>query len=79
LEEHGVEKVAPDGDVMERHARRLIEQQLTRKALAELQDHIAKEAAGVELPEDLEREVEILLMQRPELSWDQALGEILSR
>jgi predicted metal-dependent peptidase len=68
----------PDGEVMEQHARRLIEQQLTTKALAELRDDIARQAADAALPEDLEDEVEILLMQRPELSWDQALREILN-
>jgi hypothetical protein len=77
LQEHGADKVVPESEVMDQHARRLIEQRLTKKALAELHNDIAKQAANAELPEDLRDKVENLLMQRSELSWDQALGQIL--
>ena len=44
--EHGVAKVIPDSDVIEKHTRRLIEQRLAQDALADIRQRIAEEAAA---------------------------------
>jgi hypothetical protein len=77
LEEHGVEKLVPDEDVLEAQARRLIEHKLTRDLIDGERERIAQEAARKELPADLEDRLEALLEERPELSWDAALDIVL--
>ena len=78
LEENGVEKVVPEPGVLVAHARRLIEAELTREVLAKLAGYLASFAARVALPPDLEEQVRRLFEQQPELSWDQALAEIVA-
>jgi hypothetical protein len=78
LEENGVEKLVPDDETLVAHARRLHEQRLTRKVLEEVQDEIQRKAAAIDLPDDLEEQVRELLIDSPELSWDQALAQIIS-
>jgi hypothetical protein len=77
LHEHDVDKVMPDGETLERHARRLIEARLTEVAIAGLRDDIAKTVAAVEFPEGLWERVDELLIEQPELPWDAALAEVL--
>jgi hypothetical protein len=79
LTEHGVEKVVPDAEIIEQHARRLVEQTLTKEALDKIRDRLAKEAAAHELPSDLDRQIHRLPKERPELSWDMGLANILNR
>jgi hypothetical protein len=83
LEEHGVQKVVPENDTLTQHARRRIEQdrieqELTRKGLEGLAPEVAQRAAEISLPEDLEDRVQELLAEQPELSWDQALAQIVA-
>ena len=79
LGEAGVEKVVPDADIIEQHARRLVEQTLTEEALDKIRGQLAKQAAAHSLPGDLDRRIHRLQKERPELSWDMALASILSR
>jgi hypothetical protein len=79
LTEHGVEKVVPDAEIIERHARRLVEQRLAKEEIDKIRDRLAKEAAARKLPSDLPGRVRKLLADRPELSWDLALALILQR
>jgi hypothetical protein len=79
LTEHGVEKVVPDAEIIERHARRLVEQRLAKEEIDKIRDRLAKEAAARKLPSDLPGRVRKLLADRPELSWDMALALILQR
>jgi len=79
VEERGVKKVLPDRDTLTKHSRRIIEQTLTRKALAEMAAEIAQQAENTELPADLAERVRRLLEERPEMSWDQAVAQILER
>jgi len=77
LNEHGVEKVIPQDEIIEQHARRLLEQKLTREALAEIQERIVKLAAETELRDDLEQRLRDHLAKDPALPWDEALAIIL--
>lgn len=79
LAEHGVEKVLPEDEVIEAHARRLIEQRRACDALAEIRERLAKEAAEHVLPDDLAASVRAHLDVRPSLPWDDALAEVLDR
>jgi hypothetical protein len=78
LQEHGVEKVVPENGALVQHARRLIEQEMTRKALNAAAAEIARRAASIELPQDLEDQIQTLLATQPELAWDQALAQIVT-
>ena len=77
LDEHGVEKVVPEDAILEQHARRLIEQQLARKAIARVASKIAKEAASQKLPSDLLARIGAALEEKPHLPWDAALAAVL--
>jgi hypothetical protein len=75
--EHGVTKVIPTGDVIEQHARRLIEQRLTAAVLDRVRAELAGQAAAHELPPDLDGKIRKLLMAHPALPWDVALAQVL--
>jgi len=77
LDEHGVEKLVPEDAILEQHARRLIEQQLARKAIARVASKIAKEAASQKLPADLLARIAAALEEQPHLPWDAALAAVL--
>ena len=77
LDEHGVEKLVPEDAILEQHARRLIEQQLARKAIARVASKIAKEAASQKLPADLLARIGAALEEKPHLPWDAALAAVL--
>jgi hypothetical protein len=78
LVEHGVEKVVPANGALAQHARRMIEQELTRKALEAAAAEILQRAADVELPEDLEDRIQELIAEQPAMSWDLALAQIVT-
>ena len=75
--EHGVTKLIPEQQILEQHARRLIEQRPTKKALATMHDEIARDTADVKLHRNLAAQVAAELDKNAELSWDQALGRII--
>jgi len=60
------------------HARRLIEQKMTRKELNAAAAEIARRAASVELPQDLEDQIQALLATQPAIAWDEALAQIVT-
>jgi hypothetical protein len=72
LREHGVQKVVPSKEVIDRHMRGLIEQQLTKELIDEHRDEIAEKAAAHKLPRDREGKVLAIQTKRPELPWDVA-------
>jgi predicted metal-dependent peptidase len=78
FKEHGVQKLVPGNNVLQRHARRLIEQQLAEKEIAKIRSRIAAEAANAKLPSTLRRRVEAELRKQPVLSWDQAVKNIVA-
>ena len=77
LNDHDVEKIVPETDILQEHARRLLEQHFAEEAIAPLRAEIAERARNAELPDDLEQSVADALEQHPELSWDAALAELL--
>jgi hypothetical protein len=77
LIEHDVEKVVPKADIIEQHARRLVEQGLAKEALDQIRDRLAEKATAHELPRDLNKQIRLMLKRQPELSWDMALAIIL--
>jgi GTPase Era involved in 16S rRNA processing len=77
FEQHGVEKVVPDYDVLEKHARHIIKRRLTEQAIAKISDEFTKQAEAVALPEDLHEQIKELLEAEPELPWDVAVARII--
>jgi hypothetical protein len=77
LAEHHVEKLVPSSDTLAVHARRLQEQVFARKLLEAQAEELARKAATVELPADLDGLVRELLKEDPELSWDAALAQLI--
>ena len=67
----------PADEVIEEHARRLLERTLTKKAIDEMTVEIEKMAKDIELPADLADRIKQTLAEQPALSWDQAASEIL--
>ena len=79
LEEHGVEKVIPVGDVLKGHARRMIEKSLMEKEFAKVEKAIKQRAADIELPDDLQQLVEQELDDDPALPWDAAAANVVDK
>jgi hypothetical protein len=77
LAEHGVEKVVPDVEVLQQHARHRLEVKLTDELIAAHAEEIARRAAAAELPADLVARVIEQLQREPALSWDQALVRLV--
>jgi hypothetical protein len=77
LTEYGVKKVVPDDETIERHARRLIEGNLTAQALDEIREDIVEQARQEPLPDNLVEQIRQLLKDDPTLSWDRALALVL--
>src|SRR5215472_14887890 len=77
LAAHGADKIMPTSDVLEQQARHRLQMKLTNERLAEQADEIAEQAAAMALPDDLAAQVRELLDKQPELSWDQALAQLI--
>jgi hypothetical protein len=77
LKEHDVEKLVPEDAILEQHARRLIEQELAKKAIARVSSRITKQAASRKLPADLLARIAVALEKEPHLPWDAALAAVL--
>jgi hypothetical protein len=78
FEKHGVSKIIPSGDILERHARRMLERQMVLRELDKLLPGIREEVAEAALPDALHGRVEELLADRPALPWDAAVAEIIN-
>ena len=70
--------MVPGPDILEQHARRLVEKRLAKKALDNIRDQLAAAAAAYDPPADLADQVCRVLAEYPELSWDMALATILN-
>jgi hypothetical protein len=75
--EHGVTKLIPNDAVLEKHARRVIEQQMTERVIATASEQIAKRAQETGLPTDLRPRIEEALNEHSELSWDAAVARVV--
>lgn len=78
LTEHEVEKVIPKAETLEAHARRVIEQNATKRVLDTFRDDIAAEVAAYVMPDDLHEQVEEMLQEHPSMSWDAAVAKCLA-
>ena len=76
LTEHSVRKVVPSADVLEKHARQILERALTNKGIDEIRVKACADAAQVPLPDDLPKQVADALKRNPELPWDLAVAQI---
>ncbi len=77
LAEHGIRKVVPDRDLLERHARRVVEQRLIVTVLRENRAALRAKAVAAALPDDLDDQVRSMLACKPELSWDDAVSALI--
>ena len=68
LTEHGVRKV-----LLDRHARRVIEQGLIGRLLHKNHAKLQVQAASAGLPKNPSERVTVLLERRPEIPWDAAV------
>ncbi|MFL5956095.1 MAG: ATP-binding protein [Solirubrobacterales bacterium] len=77
LEKHCAGKVVPETDVLVRHARRVLARREVTDALRPLIAEAEAKAAAVELPADLAEQIEDVMDEQPELSWEEALEIVL--
>ncbi|MGC2415973.1 MAG: hypothetical protein WA459_25180 [Stellaceae bacterium] len=77
FEAHGVCKVIPDDDILEQHARRMLERRIVVRELDKLLPDIRKRVGAADLPDDLHGLVEALLEEQPALPWDSAIADII--
>lgn len=73
LEEHGIEKVIPDGPVLEDAFRRAHSIQYLERISHQLRDDAEAAGRAVMIPRDLEKRVKDIVKDDPSLSWDQAV------
>jgi hypothetical protein len=78
LTAQGVRKIVPGSDVLERHARRVIEQRLVDALVRDSQMALQAESASAVLPQDLADKVRSICEEKPELSWDAAVAALIS-
>jgi hypothetical protein len=79
LTQHGVRKVVPADDVLERQARRVITRTLLNRQLDEIRPQVESATAAITLPVDLRQQVEGALRHRPDIPWDLAVADIAQR
>jgi hypothetical protein len=77
LEEHGVRKVIPDQQMLAEAYRRRRQSACLNKHFGELLERSRQQIAGLDIPVDLQKQVARLLQEKPELSWDDAVAEIV--
>jgi hypothetical protein len=73
LDYHGIRKIIPDEEILRLHLVRYRQWQLAKELLNQHRDELKAKAAAMPIPEDLERAVEDLLYDHPELPWDSAV------
>jgi len=78
LAEQDVQKVIPDRDILECHARRMVEQRLADKLLRDNQPALQAKVASTRFPANLDDKVWSILQQKPEQSWDEALASFVA-
>jgi DNA topoisomerase VI subunit B len=77
LTQHGVSKLIPDDDVIEKHARHVIEQELARDSFEKIRADFVEKARIAKLPADLRTRLETYLERNPQSSWDAALATVI--
>ncbi len=79
LQEHGIQKVVPDSDILEEAYRRALQIKEFNSRVEEIFACAAATAENATVPADLETQIRQVLEDAPERSWDAALAEIVAR
>jgi hypothetical protein len=77
LEEHGLEKVVPDEDLLSEAYREFRRSQQLREKFREVERQFKEEAAETEVPDDLKEQVRAILAGHRDLRWDDAIQVVL--
>jgi len=75
LEEHGIEKVIPDRETLDKTYRLFERGRRLEEEFKRVEENLA--ATEVPVPDDIEQRVAEILEERPALRWDAAVQEIL--
>ena len=76
LDEHGVDKVIPDADVLALQYRRALARHAVNAKIDEIASSIRTDADAAEIPADLADRVREALDVDPAMSWDDAIADI---
>jgi hypothetical protein len=77
LTEHAIKKVIPQNDIIEAHARNVLEQILLQRHVEDARERISAEAAAAALPVNIRELIETSLRVHPEFSWDMAVAHVV--
>jgi hypothetical protein len=75
LEEHGIEKVVPDDDLLEEAYKEFHRSNELREQFEELESEF--EESKIKVPKNLKNQVRAILKKHPDLRWDDALKIVL--
>ncbi len=76
LDEHGIKKIVPDKEVLKDAHRRAVEQMYFQDHAEDLIKEAREDAAQVDPPADLEKQVRDVLSKNPAMPWDDAVVQI---
>jgi hypothetical protein len=79
LDEHGLEKVVPDDDLLAETYRAFHRSHQLRKKFEEMEEKFDEEADEVEVPADLKAQVLTVLAEHDDLRWDDAIQIALDK
>jgi hypothetical protein len=77
LDEHGLEKVVPDEDLLSEAYLEFHRSQQLRERFREVEKQFKEETAEIEVPGDLEERVRAVLTKHKDLRWDDAVQVVL--
>src|SRR5262249_22022386 len=77
LEDHGLEKVIPDDDLLTRTYRGFHRSQQLREKFEEMQSKFEENASEIEFPGDLKEQVRAVFDEQAGLCWDDAIQIVL--
>ena len=77
LEEHGIKKVVPDIDDLNKAYAIFAEGKELKAAFADAEKALAAKRAKIEIPKDLKKQVEDVLENNPEIPWHRAVHSII--
>jgi hypothetical protein len=77
LTEHGIKKVIPDSDTLMTAYRRELRLQKMQAIIEEAQGRVDADVKDAAIPDDLAEQLSEKLEHDRELSWDEALAELI--
>jgi hypothetical protein len=77
LEDYGLEKAIPDDGLLAETYRAFYRSQQLRQKFKEVEEQFDKEAAEIEIPENLKEQVGAILEDHSDLRWDDAIQIVL--